>query len=644
MKPKKAGWQSTLQRFQSESSSLIQSTLRDFVGDVSFTQDKAWAESIPMIQSQAEEIMRVKKIAANYGTVLEYTLDYDYRRPDVIILTDGPIFVIELKGKSTVVQADIDQVSAYVRDIRAYHRECHYREVLPILIPTRTNSRSFYEKNGVTITPPNQLNELLKSQSTSREENTLSLDEFLSDNAYCPLPSLVQAARELFQSRTIRDIWRAKAATDPCVETITEITKEAAQTQSRHLILVTGIPGSGKTLAGMRAVHSPILDELSVNRGSVKPTVPGLYLTGNGPLSEVLQYELSRSGGGGRTFVRHIKSYLDRYVSRPNLVPSEHLLVFDEAQRAFSPNKVEDVHKNWVSEMIASEPELFIRICDRMPEWSVMVGLIGGGQEIHLGEEEGLDQWREALEKSSNDWTVHIPQHLSETFGRSSLKVLYKPTLNLDKEIRFHLVNKFANFVSYLLNGDSKKANKLAKKLIEPDKHPSEGIKIYVTRNLEVGKSYLKTRYEEAPEAKFGIVASSRDRTLKHFGVDNTFMGTKNIKIGPWFAEAPDHELSCRQFNQVVTEFGCQGLELDMTLLAWGTDLVYENNSWNNDKASKYRQSGRTSAKDPLQMRINAYRVLLTRGRDGVIIFIPQIEELDSTYDFLINSGVQILN
>ena len=146
--------------------------------------------------------------------------------------------------------------------------------------------------------------------------------------------------------------------------------------------------------------HLSSLSIRQIERNNNKPTVPGLYLTGNLPLSEVLQYELSKAGGGGRTFVRHIKSYLYRYIYRSDLIPFEHVLVFDEAQRAFSKEKVSDTHKNWNYNMIASEPELFIRICDRMPDWGVMMGLIGGGQEIHLGEEEGLIQWKNAISGS----------------------------------------------------------------------------------------------------------------------------------------------------------------------------------------------------------------------------------------------------
>ena len=219
--------------------------------------------------------------------------------------------------------------------------------------------------------------------------------------------------------------------------------------------------------------------------------MPCLYLTGNGPLSEVLQYELRKAGGGGATFVRHIKDYLNRYISHPDWEPPEHLLVFDEAQRAFSADKVADTHRDWKLEWIASEPELFVRVCDRMPEWSVLVGLIGEGQEIYVGEEEGLGQWRKALETSQNNWIVHAPSGLESVFSGVGRETHWRSTLNLDTEIRFHRATKLHEFVNELLAvGDSEAASEVAKIVRAPDDRVVDGLRLYLTRDLEVGKSY----------------------------------------------------------------------------------------------------------------------------------------------------------
>ena len=244
----------------------------------------------------------------------------------------------------------------------------------------------------------------------------------------------------------------------------------------------------------MRAVHARYLDDLAVPRKGKKPTVPALYLSGNGPLCEVLQYELRRAGGGGKTFVRHIKGYLDYYVPHPERVPTEHMLVFDEAQRAFSADMVADKHRDWPDSLVRSEPELFVEICERIPEWSVLVGLIGEGQEIHLGEEEGLMQWRRALETCREPlrWTVHAPDGVEEVFAGSPIQVQRNQSLNLDTAIRFHLAGDLHLFVERLLGtGDSGEIQRLSEMLWAPSGDIAMGIRLWVTRELEVGKRYL---------------------------------------------------------------------------------------------------------------------------------------------------------
>ena len=638
------GWSSDISEFNEAETFLIMDSVENFVRDYSQEQLAAWREEISILRNVASKLVASNAFSREYGIILEYRLPYENRRPDVIVLAKDTVIVLEFKSKSHATQADLDQVGAYARDLRAYHKECHERNVLPVLVLTSAQDTQTVT-DGITILSPDKLSELISQLAESLGIHQLSVATFLSNDAYRPLPTLVQAARELFQSGSVREIWRASSVTDPAVEAIASIAEEAARTKTRHLVLITGVPGSGKTLVGMRSVHSRLLDKLAVARTDGKPTVPGLYLTGNGPLSEVLQYALRKAGGGGRTFVRHIKGYLDRYVGHLGRIPAEHLLVFDEAQRAFSPARVADTHKDWEIEWIASEPQLFVQICDRMPDWSVLVGLIGSGQEIHVGEEEGLTQWRKALETSPNQWTIHSPKHLEGIFSGSPLPALYEETLNLEVEIRFHHTQRLHEFVEKMLsNGQPKDACTIAESIFRPDGRESDGLKLYVTRDLEVGKRYLLERYSEYPEARFGIVASSRDKELKNWGVNNDFMSTQRLKLGPWFTEGDEDPKSCRILDQSATEFGCQGLELDMALLAWGTDFLRNDGAWTNHDAKRYRRQGRTEVKDPFQMRVNAYRVLLTRGRDGSIIFVPQLADLDETYDFFLQCGIRELN
>jgi len=634
-----SGWNSDMNTFYRSPSGDIQLSLENFVRDFSREQAGAWREEIRLLQREAGELLQVRDKSAAYGTILEYRLPYDDRRPDVVVLAEGAIVVLELKGKDRHTRADLDQTAAYARDLRAYHRECHQRPVHAILVPT--HAKGLREVvDGVLVVAPDLLDQVVAELAAQAGSSGPDLGQFLHEDSYCPLPTLVEAARELFESRTVREIWRARASTEPAVEAIQAITNEAARTQTRHLVLVSGVPGAGKTLVGMRAVHARYLDDLAVTRERGKPAVPGLYLTGNGPLAEVLQYELKRAGGGGTAFVRHIKSYLDRYVSHPTLVPPEHLLVFDEAQRAFSADKVADTHPQWPIQLVASEPELFVRICDRMPEWAVLVGLIGGGQEIHVGEEEGLGQWREAIEHSANPWVVHGSPETIGVFMGSSRVVRATPSLDLNTEIRFHGTVNLHHVVETLLgNGGPEQMAPLLNQVLAPNGVPFDGIKLYITRDLHAAKAYLTERYAEHPKARFGMLASSRDRALVSHGVDNSFQGTKNVKIGPWFTQGEDGEHSCRHLRRCVTEFQCQGLELDMALVAWGTDFIRVNGQWSHQYASRYRTKGRVVVRSPFQIRRNAYRVLLTRGRDGSVIYLPRHAHLDETWDFMQAAG-----
>ena len=196
----------------------------------------------------------------------------------------------------------------------------------------------------------------------------VGIDQFLAMDAYRPLPSLVEAARELLEHGDIRRIRRANSATGPTVEALAGIANEAARTGSRHLVLVTGLPGSGKTLVGLQLAHARFLDDLAVPRAGGKPTAPAVFLSGNGPLVKVLQYELRSAGGSGKAFVRDVKAYVDRYSRRPDLVPPEHVLIFDEAQRAFDADQVAAIHDGRGDGK--SGPEHFVEFAERVPEWS----------------------------------------------------------------------------------------------------------------------------------------------------------------------------------------------------------------------------------------------------------------------------------
>jgi hypothetical protein len=626
----KVGWESDFPAFRAAPPARVREELVRALPDASPEQIRAWDASIPPLQHEVNEVMLRNELAHKYSAILEYELPMDSRRPDVILLVGPGVMVVELKGKAIATQADIDQASAYARDLRCYHAECADRSVVPVLVPTR--ARGFLgDSNGVVIAGPDALDQLIDKIAADRHGHVIDRDRFLSADAYRPLPTLVDAARELFSTGTLRPIHRARAETDPAVDEISRIIHQAALTKSRHLILVTGVPGSGKTLVGLRTVHAHYLDDLAVPRSTGRPTVPAVFLSGNAPLVDVLQHELREAGGGGRTFVRSVRDYVKRYSLRPGLVPPEHVLVFDEAQRAFDAAAVAATQGNAEG---LSEPEHFVEFAARIPDWCVIVGLIGAGQEIHVGEEGGLTQWRSAVERTanSNDWTVHAPPHVAAVFTGGPVPLEQKPRLNLDVELRFHGARRLHEFVATLLAGQAPETLRPIAAELAVD-----GYHLRISRDIDAAKTYLHERYSGAPDARYGLIASSKDKALAGLGIPNDFQSTKQVRYGRWYGEPADSEVSCRRLEACVTEFGAQGLELDASLLAWGTDLIWTGDRWSNEFARRYKRGA--AVRDPFQLRLNAYRVLLTRGRDATVVFVPQIAELDATFERLTASG-----
>jgi hypothetical protein len=632
-----AGWSSNLRRFREALPGDVRGALQAFISDASVQQIRAWDDSIPPLQREAEELAQHVLIAdEEYSAILEYRLPMEQRRPDAVLLLGGSVLVLELKGKAIVERVDIDQAAAYARDLRSYHRECADRAVGPVLILTRGQGRLAIDA-GVEIIGPDALNGLAADFSAKYPGKRLSIDRFLDPAAYSPLPSLVEAARELLESGEIRRIGIVDEKTRPTLELIANIAREAAATKTRRLVLLTGLPGTGKTLVGLQLAHARFLDDLAIARDVGKPTAPAVYLSGNGPLVQVLQFELRGAGGGGKAFVRDVKAYVATYSKRPDLVPPEHVLIFDEAQRAFDAVQVARKHDGGGDGR--SEPEHFVEFAGRVPEWCVVVGLIGSGQEIHTGEEGGLGQWRAAVEGSSRagEWTIHAPPELGNVF-KGTARLQLEPALRLTQELRFHLASDVHSFIeAFLGERPTSSAAALAAGLDQ------QGFHLRVTRDLKVAKAYLRVRYEDDPDARFGLIASSKDGELPRFGVPNDFQSTKRVQYGPWFAtgEEDPRGRSCRELRDCVTEFGCQGLELDASLLAWGTDLIRIDGQWSNQNARRYQRP--TDVKDPYQLRINAYRVLLTRGRDATVVFVPPIRMLDETYAYLIDSGFRDL-
>ncbi|MDC1287388.1 DUF2075 domain-containing protein [Gammaproteobacteria bacterium] len=634
-----AGFHKQLADFCSSEVPFVIDCLKAYVPDAGQSQVRAWRDSIKiLISSLCNTQPPDNRIAESSAIIFEYTIPLESRRIDAVLLLNGVIVVVEFKGKPNPSRADIDQAAAYARDLRAYHRACESPSVKCLLVLTGAQDLEI-ESNGVDIIDASKIIKYCR-KVLSDDAPAPDIHEFLSLEAYQPLPSLIKAARELFTSGSLKRIHRAAVATEPTLDKCSEIIHKTARSKRRSLILISGVPGAGKTLVGLQLAHAKYLDDLSTARpdGS-KPTAAAVFLSGNGPLVEVLQYELRSAGGDGKAFVRGVHEYVKTFTKSSAPIPPQHVLIYDEAQRAFDSEQVQAKHRDLPPEFVGiSEPELFIQFAERVPDWCVVVGLIGTGQEIHIGEEAGIAQWAEAIKKAklSNEWDVYIPDENDTVNDFKELSsVNCFDVLCLSESIRFHLATRLYEFVKCVLDGEPDSAKAIS---LELEKN---GYNLRLTHDLAIAKEYLNDRYQGNDEARYGLIASSRDKDLKNHGIPKGFKSRGEAgpgKFGKWYTESKGVEGACTNLDVVVTEFGAQGLELDSCLLAWGTDFIRANGEWDNSLASGYRDAHRIV--DALLLRKNAYRVLLTRGRDSCVIFIPPIpDKMRETYQYLVECG-----
>ena len=580
------------------------------------SQVSAWEDCFRVLKAQ----LALSKELLNFQIIFEYALPYeDGRRPDVILLSKEQVLVLEFKRYAAISTAAEDQVKAYARDLGEYHFASREREIVPVLVLTRLDAVEI--KGDVLICGKNDL--AAKLQEVVKEVTPCDASIWLASK-YEPLPALVEAAKMFMQNAELPNIRRAASAgINDGIKKLLEITSYARENAKHVLALVTGVPGAGKTYLGLQFVYDACKDIERVN---------SVYLSGNGPLVEVLTDALK-----SRVFVKSLHKQLGEYLRNGARDFSKNIIVFDEGQRAWDQKKMNNEGRGSLS-----EPEVMVELTEKRLSWCVLLILVGEGQEIHNGENSGLGQWNVAINNSEVDWVVACPDKLLKVFeGQKIYGNRGEALLDLTKSLRSHLAGEVSDFIKDVIDG----------KLIEAKKYPakiySQGFDMYITRDLESAKEYCRQRYDNNDKARYGLIASSKafvgkpSYGLNAFGVDNTYSGTRNTKYGPWFNAPKGTGYSCCDFQQVVTEFACQGLELDLPIVCWGEDMVWNGSRW--DVYVAKRGKAESDIKDALDYRINSYRVLLTRGRDGFIVFVPGSSKLDSVYGFFKEAGVKEL-
>ena len=530
-------------------------------------QIRAWQNSIQDLKQQLRPFQDV-----NGYVIFEYEIPRSGgRRPDVLLLLPGEILVLEFKGYDDIKDAEKHQASLYVRDLTEYHSAVQKYDLNvrgSIVYSTNVHSvRKTDHEYQVYLTPNSRLSELINK--VNHDGDCLTPEEFIQ-GVYQPLPSIIESARHIFHNDQLEEIRNIKSSNfDEVIHNVHAIIQQAQQTNSHHLVLISGVPGAGKTFVGLTlAYESP----------------SAVYLSGNGPLVDVLQDALQTT-----TFVQALRNY--KYDFKNGLQLNEHVLIFDEAQRAWDAEKMKGPY---------SEPDIMIQIAKQKP-WSVVIGLIGEGQEIHTGEEQGIRLWNDAIARQ--DFTVHA-KHNQEAFP-NSIKYYENPHLHLGTSLRTHNALQYFEWVEAFLKGDSDTYRAIENQL------QKERFILKRMDSLEEAKQYVREVYKDSNKI-YGLVTSSKNRAVQQIPFSQP---RDQIKPHVAYYNDPSSLYFCKNLQYAVTEFHSQGLELDMAIVVWGDDLTWGQNSWQFNQNALNRQ-----AENPTQMKLNAYRVLLTRGRDGVII------------------------
>lgn len=601
------GWAGTIQQFlKLNLNEFIQHLQLHVYGERTPNTKEERQKRESQIRAWEDTFYKLKKIFQQYQ-ILDGSLIFEYeilrgygRRPDVILILNGRVVVIECKSYNNISQAEFIQTSLYVRDLQHYHSEIHRSK-------TKVRGTLFLTNNNSDKLDPNSTYQIYLSSINSfhklligilkKRKNNFSLSQFLN-GVYEPSPSMLEAARSIFNNEPLPNI-RAVASSNfhKVQQTIYQIIKLAQETNTHHLILVSGEPGAGKTYLGLNIAHN---------------TENAVYLSGNGPLVDVLQDTLHND-----TIVQGLYGYKMDYLEK-GIIPHEKIIIFDEAQRAWDARKVDQsLRRKNIPPKNLSEPEIIIKIATANKPWSVTIGLIGEGQEIYSGEEGGLKLWNTAI--ADRNIIVHA-KHLSSLFTNAIQYKTHKH-LHLNCSFRAHAALNYYSIVNSLLDNNFDKTKKLVQKLVK------DRYSLFVTRDLDQAISVARGLYQDDVKTVGIICASGADHQKEIQVLPRDKRYEKPSKVAMYF-NYPDSPYYCKTLNYVATEFHTQGLELDMAIVHWDDDLYLKNGKWQGQHFQK-------SVENKLQIKLNAYRVILTRGRDGTIIYIPQKPILDETWRLL---------
>ncbi len=548
----------------------------------------------------------------------------------------------------------------YALDLKNFHEGSHTVPIVPVLVATHAESRPIPElkfADDLVASPvgtnKTDLGALIDTICAARTVPSLDIDEWMA-KGYKPTPTIVQAAEILYRTHTVIDISRSDAGAKNLQETSVTVgcvIDRARQKRQKAICFVTGVPGSGKTLAGLNIATRRSVEHLDEH---------AVFLSGNGPLVDVLREALARDKVARegvlkkdaerevRSFVQNIHHFRDEYVSN-SAIPLEKVVVFDEAQRAWTRKQTASFmqRKRGLPDFNMSEPEFLISVMDRHSDWCTIVCLVGGGQEINTGEA-GISEWINALENRFPSWDVHISSRMAlPEYGSQSQveRFLASPRvhsnehLHLAVSMRSFRAEALSGFVGHIVDNQPDAARAIYKKI-------EAAYPIYLTRDLRASRAWL--RRQARGTERFGLVASSGAQRLRPEGIHI------KAKLDPvnWFLNDDTDVRSSYYLEDVASEFAVQGLELDWVGACWDGDFHYKDSAWVYQSFEGAKWQSMIDESRRLYLK-NAYRVILTRARQGMILFVPRGDASDhtrppsfynGTFEFLLSCGIPALD
>jgi len=619
------------------------------------TELQAWEQQIVILKEQLRGF--------EGHLFFEFSIPRMGKRVDCVLIIQNIVFVIEFKvGESRYLNIDIDQVWDYALDLKNFHQPSQDLLLVPVLIAT--DSKSYDARIVQTIHQDNLLNPLKTNAISLGLLIRNVLDQYGSQQyvnalqyvagSYSPTPSIIEAAIKLYNNHTVDDITRNDADVINLTLTtsyISETIEYAKRNKKKIICFVTGVPGAGKTLVGLKVAT----EHLDKSQGNTS-----VFLSGNKPLVDILQEALTRdrvlqeklkgnkltkreAKESVKAFIQIIHHYRDEYL-RDKKAPYDHVAIFDEAQRAWTKEQTINFmkRKKGIPDFEFSEPEFLISCLNRHPDWAVIVCLVGGGQEINTGEA-GISEWLSAIHTRFPEWETRISPNLTdaEYAAKSAIEnlsnVALSESLHLSVSMRSFRAEHVSKLIKEILDIDENAKHTLA---LLRDKYP-----IVLTRDINKAKVWL--RQKARGSERYGIVASSQAYRLKPLAID---IKTQVNHVN-WFLDGKHDIRSSYFLEDVATEFQVQGLELDWTCITWDGDLRFSHDKWStySFKGTKWENIKKEIRKKYL---INAYRVLLTRARQGMVIVVPEGNSEDhtrqpkfynSTYNYLKEIGFEVL-